>query len=606
MDLSRELQEVMVFEEDEKPAAGGLKALTVEREVEEAASDEEPASSRKVRLLLSNGSISLLFIIIQALLAALAVLFHKIALFNIRDHWIFLPLGSGMLLHALQALKELNRGGLKLALDDGLIMVSVVFYSIPFIRILFGGPGPYEHSMAALLVPSGIFVLVWTGRAIEELTDGRLVEGTELTTVYDDKAVRRFMRERIRSRSAIARYSSLGANLMLALSPLSAVLILLWFLLVRGSPILDEKMWIFAAVVSIALCPRLFRNNIVASFFTGLLNGKRRGVRYSAESDFEKASVVDAVVFRKRGGVADERTRVLDMIRVGPIMEESLLSLCLSCEEGIRESEIAAAIVKYASGKNVAPADIRLRRHYPSKGVHCTSPYGEIIIGSRSFLIENGISLGMVEETARERERRGESVVFLAVDRRTQALFVLSNDIRPTAAPVCERLRGAGIVPAMISGDSMRTLEAIADRIGVEQVRSEIPLTGWAAELERIRDTGHRLAIVGRPPYKDKTSLMEDLVIEVREVHEEGEGPGFETGIVCRDENLELVVDAIQIAGKSRKVILVATAAALLVQVFAAGIALSGLVSPVGMGGFINVAAGALWLIHPRQAEKEV
>jgi cation transport ATPase len=158
----------------------------------------------------------------------------------------------------------------------------------------------------------------------------------------------------------------------------------------------------------------------------------------------------------------------------------------------------------------------------------------------------------------------------------------------------------------MISGDSMRTLEAIADRIGVEQVRSEIPLTGWGAELERIRDTGHKLAIVGRHPYKDKTSLIEDLVIEVRSEEEGGEGPGFETGVVCRDENLELVVDAVEIARKSRRVILMATSAALLVQIFAAGISLSGLVTPLGMGGFINIAAGALWLFHPRQAEKEI
>jgi len=358
--------------------------------------------------------------------------------------------------------------------------------------------------------------------------------------------------------------------------------------------------------VSISLCPRLFRNNIVVSFFSGLLNGRRKGIRFSSESDFEKAAVVDAVIFRKRGGVADEKTRVIDMIKVGGTMEESLLSLCYSCQEGIKGSEIASAIIRYAAEKDVAAADIRLRRYYPSQGVHCTSPYGEIIIGSRSFLIENGISLAMVEETARERERRGESVVFLSVDRKVQALFMLSNELRKNAASVCERLQRAGIVPVIISGDSTRTLESIADRIGIEQVRSEIPISKWAGELERIRDTGHRLAIVGKHPSKDKISFREDLVIEMEKKDGIKTVQPYETGVTCGDENLELVVDAIKIAGKSRKYFLIASLAALLTQVFATGIALSGLVSPLAVGGFVNIVAGVLWFVHPKLLPKEI
>jgi Cu+-exporting ATPase len=153
----------------------------------------------------------------------------------------------------------------------------------------------------------------------------------------------------------------------------------------------------------------------------------------------------------------------------------------------------------------------------------------------------------------------------------------------------------------MISGDGIRTLEAIAEKTGIEQVRAEIPVNGWAAELERIRDTGHRLAIVGRPPSKDRVSMREDLVIEVGRSGPEDHGS--DAGVLCVGQNLELVVEVLDIAKMSRKTILVATFAALLMQVFAAGIALSGLVSPIEVGGLINVVAGSLWFLRPRMME---
>ncbi|MFH1435897.1 MAG: HAD family hydrolase [Pseudomonadota bacterium] len=571
--------------------------LRVEAE-EEADEDTGPVSKPAI----SYWFISLAFIIVQALVTGLAAGFMKFSFLTVSDRWLFLPLATGLVLHVLQTVKGLKRSGLRTSLDDLLVLFSFLLISIPFLKMVFNPSTHFGYGLSAILAPSGMLAAVWLGRMIEEISDRSLAEHVGLTSIFEDAGIRRFIRGRGLGRSTISRYSLIAGTAVGAASLVSAAAIILWHVF-QVDNILDEGMWVFAAAVSISFCPRLFSNNIVASLFAGLQNGETNGVRFQGESDIEKAATVDAVVFRKRGGVADEETSVIEMIRVGPIMEESLLSLCFSCEEGVKDSEIAAAIIAFAGSKSVKPADIRMKRYYPSRGVHCTSPYGEIIIGSRHFLIDNGISLAKTEETAREWERRGSSVIFLSVDRKVQALFVLSNDIRATAAPVCERLHSAGIVPAMISGDSTRTLESIADRIGIEQVRSEISIADWPAELERIRDTGHRLAIVGRKPFKDRASMMEDLVIEMR-VRGWGEkkraGPSVEPGVTCSGDNLELVVDAVDVARKCRKYILAATGAALLTQVFSAGLALSGLVSPLEIGAFVNIVAGCLWFLHPK------
>ena len=577
--------------------AGAYDELLVEAEQEE---DEDTKPIRKPAI--SYWFISLAFIIVQVIVTGAAAGFMKFSFLTVSDRWIFLPLATGLVLHVLQTVKGLKRRGLRASLDDLLVLFSFLLFSIPFLKMIFNPSTHCGYGLSAILAPSGMLAAVWLGRMIEEISDRSLAEHVGLTSIFEDGKIREFIRGRGSGRSTISRYSLIAGTAVGAASLVSAAAIILWYIF-QVDNILDEGMWVFAAAVSISFCPRLFSNNIVASLFAGIQNGEVQGIRFLGESDFEKAASVDAVVFRKRGGVADEETKVIEMIKVGPIMEESLLSLCFSCEEGIRDSEIAAAIIAFASKKSVKAADIRMKRYYPSRGVHCTSPYGEIIIGSRHFLIDNGISLAKIEETAREWERRGSSVIFLSVDRKVQALFVLSNDIRATAAPVCERLRSAGIVPAMISGDSMRTLESIADKIGIEQVRSEIPIADLAAELERIRDTGHTLAIVGRKPFKNRASMMEDLVIEMRVRgwdEKQKAGAAVEPGVTCSGDNLDLVVDALDVARKSRKFILAASGAALLTQVFAAGLALSGLVSPLEIGAFVNIVAGILWFLHPR------
>ena len=601
-----DLSEHMVEETDAAMAAGAVAPdgdAGVQDELLVEAEEEEDEDTRPIRKpAISYWFISLAFIIVQVLVTGLASGFMKFSFLSISDQWIFLPLATGLVLHVLQTVKGLKRSGLRASLDDLLVLFSFLLFSIPFLKMVFNPSTHCGYGLSAILAPSGLLAVVWLGRMIEEITDRSLAEHVGLTSIFEDAKIREFIRGKGLGRSTISRYSLIAGTAVGAASLVSAAAIILWHVF-QVDNILDEGMWVFAAAVSISFCPRLFSNNIVASLFAGLQNGETQGIRFLSESDLEKAAIVDAVVFRKRGGVADEETKVIEMIRVGPIMEESLLSLCFSCEEGVRDSEIAAAIIAFASNRSIKAADIRMKRYYPSRGVHCTSPYGEIIIGSRHFLIDKGISLAKTEETAREWERRGSSVIFLSVDRQVQALFVLSNDIRATAAPVCERLHNVGIVPAMISGDSTRTLESIADKIGIEQVRSEIPVADWSAELERIRDTGHKLAIVGRKPVKGRASMMEDLVIEMRVRgwdEKKRAGAAVEPGVTCSGDNLELVVDAIDVARKSRKFILAATGAAVLTQVFAAGLALSGLVSPLEIGAFVNIVAGCLWILHPR------
>lgn len=502
-------------------------------------------------------------------------------------------IGGICILQFVYILKTWERTGKGVALDEILICFGILLYIVPVFPFLFNIKGDLNFSkiLNIVVVPLILVTLIWIGRLLEELGKIAIARDSGLKTETWKSEMKG---------APLLRFSYVMSKTVMFLSIILPLGILLFKTLGKGEGFLDAKIWAFASTISIACSPRLFRNTIFPSFCMALINGGYRGINFISEGSFEKCSIVDAVVFRKRGGVAQEETRVIEMKRVGSVIEESLLALVLGCEEDIKESEIARALTKFAGRGKVKSAGLRLKRFYPSKGIHSTSPYGEIMIGSRNFLVDGGISLAGVEEMARERERRGETVVFLSVDRKIQALFMLENAIKPQASKVCKRLKKSGITPIIISGDSTRTVETIAEGVGVEHVRAEIPADSYLSELERIRDTGHRIAIVGKLPSVDASSLRTDVIINFDKT---GEAIEAKSDVILEEENLDLVADALEIARNSRTYIVLSLSGAVLLQIFALGIALSGLISPITVGGLVNIGAGLLWFLKPPVTE---
>src|SRR4029079_4199487 len=100
---------------------------------------------------------------------------------------------------------------------------------------------------------------------------------------------------------------------------------------------------------------------------------------------------------------------------------------------------------------------------------------------------------------ARADELRGEGqgVMFLAVDAALAGLGVGSGPVKDSAVEAVAALRREGVRVVMLTGDNRRTAEAVARKLGIDEVHADVLREQKQAVVERLKAEGRRVAMAG-------------------------------------------------------------------------------------------------------------
>jgi Cu+-exporting ATPase len=508
-------------------------------------------------------------------------------------------LAPALLLGLINGVLEWRASSLLRAVDEVIVVGAVLVYATPALVALVRGES--VDFTGGILMPLAVLVTVWAARSIESLITGRLESDSELAPLHEPGTVARLVGDPSRfGRSRASRRAALISGILTLAALPAAMLVLLVSWLVSGR-IGVASHWTLAAAVALSLAPRLFRNAMPAVLASCLLGARRLGVLFSADRALEKAGLVDGVVLRKQGVVVEGGSEVIEFHGLGELPEETVLALLASCEEIASGNEVAEALMRHARREGVKPGDTRMARHHPSRGIHSTSPFGEIFVGNRLFLIENGISVGRGETVASEAEKRGHTAVFVSINRNVEAVAILSNRLRASSKPTVDGCHALGLTTVFVTGDSFRTAESIGTALNVDQIRAEVALSGREAEIERLRSTGLRLAIFGSlaggPP---RGSVEEDLAIGLGWDGESGADPAWD--VLVEGDDLERAARALAIARRGRRYLLATWTLAILAGGVTFGFAASGLASPLVAALAVNLASAVMIAMRPSPA----
>jgi Cu+-exporting ATPase len=122
----------------------------------------------------------------------------------------------------------------------------------------------------------------------------------------------------------------------------------------------------------------------------------------------------------------------------------------------------------------------------------------ELLVGTRRLLDGRGVSVP--EEALREMSRleeQGKTAMLVATDGQYAALVAVADTIKMSSRQAVERLHGLGLQVMMMTGDNERTARAIARAAGIDRVLAEVLPEGKAAEVKKLQEAGHRVAMVG-------------------------------------------------------------------------------------------------------------
>jgi Cu+-exporting ATPase len=253
-----------------------------------------------------------------------------------------------------------------------------------------------------------------------------------------------------------------------------------------------------AVAVLVIACPCALGLATPTAIMVGTGIAARHGILIKDADALERAHRVTTVIFDKTGTLTEGRPRVTDALALDGD-EKALIRLAASAQQG-SEHPLADAVLDRADELEVTLSQPGDFRGLPGRGLVATVNGLALAVGSRRLMTEEGIEIGPLEPDAEALEGQGRTVMWIAArapSPRLLGLIAVGDTLKDDASEAVAGLGGRGIDVVMLTGDNARSAAAIAEKASIKRVLAEILPGDKAGEVERLKDQGAVVAMVG-------------------------------------------------------------------------------------------------------------
>ena len=342
---------------------------------------------------------------------------------------------------------------------------------------------------------------------VEKLPDAAVTGGTmngtgtfvmEAQRVGADTLLAQIVRmvsEAQRSRAPIQRLAdTVSGYFVPAVIAVAALTFIVWSQL-GPEPRLAHAL-VNAVAVLIIACPCALGLATPMSIMVGTGRGAEAGVLIRNAEALEVLEQVTTVVVDKTGTLTEGKPRLVTVSPQQPFNDAQLLRLVASLEH-VSEHPLAAAIVAGARERGIPLAQVDEFESVTGKGVSGTIDQRRVAIGNARMLEALSVDAAELTASADDLRRKGQTVMFVAVDGRAAGLVGVADPIKPSAREAVAALHAEGIRVVMLTGDNRTTAEAVAREVGIDQVEADVLPDQKAASVQALQQRGARVAMAG-------------------------------------------------------------------------------------------------------------
>ncbi len=298
-----------------------------------------------------------------------------------------------------------------------------------------------------------------------------------------------------RSRAPIQRLADVVAGYFVPAVVLAAVVTFVVWASVGPQPRLAYALLNAVAVLIIA-CPCALGLATPMSIMVGMGRGATEGVLIRNAEILETLEKVDVLVVDKTGTLTEGTPRLVSVPVVAGTSESDLLTLAASLE-GASEHPLASAIVAAAQERGLsAPPTVDFAA-ITGQGVTGSVGGRDVAIGNEKLLDALGVDAGTLAATAADLRREGQTVMHVVVDGQVAGLLGVTDPIKDTTPEALAALRAEGLSIFMVTGDSRATADAVAGKLGIEEVEAEVLPERKSEVVQRLQQDGHVVAMAG-------------------------------------------------------------------------------------------------------------
>ena len=251
-----------------------------------------------------------------------------------------------------------------------------------------------------------------------------------------------------------------------------------------------------AIAVLIIACPCALGLATPMSIMVGTGKGATVGVLVKNAEALELMEKIDTLVVDKTGTLTLGKPKLIAVKPVNGFDEAEVLRLAAALERG-SEHPLAAAIVEGADERGLELQSSSDFKSITGKGVTGSVENRKVALGNKALLADLVIDNASLEADADQHRAEGQGVMFVAIDGKLAGLLVVADPIKESAGGAVAELQRGGVHVVMMTGDNRRTAEAVARRVGIDEVMADVLPDQKQAKVEELRKQGRRVAMAG-------------------------------------------------------------------------------------------------------------
>ena len=254
--------------------------------------------------------------------------------------------------------------------------------------------------------------------------------------------------------------------------------------------------FVAAMTVLVIACPCALGLATPISIMVSVGRAAQRGILIRQGDALQTSGKLTTIVLDKTGTVTEGKPRLVGIDTLEGQDETTLLQWAASLEAG-SEHPLAIALLASAKTKAIPLLPVTGFTSIPGYGIQGTVDGHRILIGNRPLMKKEKIRTQSLDARWTQRAGLGETPVLMAVDQKLVGLLSIADPLKEDSKEAIMALHQMGLRILLVTGDNPVTAKAIADAVGITEIRAEVLPNDKAQIIQELKMQGERVGMVG-------------------------------------------------------------------------------------------------------------
>ena len=260
-------------------------------------------------------------------------------------------------------------------------------------------------------------------------------------------------------------------------------------------PVLTFSLMNFVAVMIIA-CPCALGLATPTAIMVGTGKGAEKGILIKGGESLETAHKINSIVFDKTGTLTKGEPEVTDIISLNDATSKEVLYYAGSAEKN-SEHPLGQAIVRKAKQGNIELNNPEEFQSITGFGIEAKIDGKNVLLGNLDLLTNRKIEIGDAAARSKVLSAEGKTPIYIVIDGKVTAVIAVADTLKENSLEAVNQLHKMGLEVVMLTGDNKKTAEAIAGKVGIERVISQVKPEDKVDQIKKLQSEGKVVAMVG-------------------------------------------------------------------------------------------------------------